>query len=97
MIEKWCKFNNYNHESNQKTSTNELLLINHDTFKGYSCTLHPNGWLSNQYWMLASLIKKRGYVSLQGKNNFLNSAHDWIHYFIWDWHPVLDLEVGSTL
>ena len=32
-----------------------------------------------------------------GKNHFLTPAHDWIHDCIQDWHPVLDLEVGSSL
>ena len=34
---------------------------------------------------------------LGGKNHFLTPAHDWIHDCIWDWHPVLDPEVGSSL
>ena len=57
----------------------------------------PNGCLSNQYWILASLIRKIGYMSLHGKNKFLTPANDWIHECIRDWHPGMDTEVGYSL
>ena len=47
--------------------------------------------------MLDSLIRKRGHVIFQGKNNFLTPVHDWIQDCIWDCHLGLELEVGSSL
>ena len=32
-----------------------------------------------------------------GKNHFLSPEHDCFRDFIWDWHPGLDPEVGSSL
>ena len=32
-----------------------------------------------------------------GHNHFLTPVHDWIRDCIWDWHPGLDPEVGSSL
>ena len=47
--------------------------------------------------MLASLIRRQGYVSLRGKNHFLTPVYDWIHNCIRNWHPGLYLEVGYRL
>ena len=44
-----------------------------------------------------SLIRKKGYVSLQGRDHFLTLAHDWIHKCIQDWHPGMDPKVGPRL
>ena len=32
-----------------------------------------------------------------GKNHFFAPVHNWIYECIRDWHPLLDLEVGSSL
>ena len=37
------------------------------------------------------------YASVEGKNLFLTPSQDWIQDCIWDWHPGLDPEVGSSL
>ena len=48
--------------------------------------------------MLATLLRRQGYVSVGGgKNHLLTPVHDWIHDCIRDWHPGLDTEVGSSL
>ena len=60
--------------------------------------LWPNGSLSERYWMMAVLIRRKVYVSVGGgKNHFLTPAYDYIHECIRDWHLGMDPEVGSSL
>ena len=33
----------------------------------------------------------------RGKNHFWTYVHNWIHECIWDWHLVLEPEVGYSL
>ena len=46
---------------------------------------------------MASLIRRRGYVSLRGNNLLLTPTYDYIHDCNQEWHTGLDPEVGSSL